>query len=238
MGWERTGDRCAHSGSQPREPTHSDSSRPTATPAERNRRWEALSPTPSDCIRHRIRAWGSRGRRFKSGRPDQKVQVRRGSGFSLGPLICIRPLAQGPGWRRFRWFGGWGEACLGCLPLVAAMSLRPGWRVKRREALARRRRRRSGRGCPAAARSGGGAGSWGGLADWWEGVWADLLGLWRWPWRGVLRAEWAGEGSQPYLGARALIGPGHMMMDGVAPAGRGCGRSVFCGRPPCVFPAG
>jgi hypothetical protein len=25
--------------------------------------------------------WGSRGRRFKSGRPDQKVQVRRGFGF-------------------------------------------------------------------------------------------------------------------------------------------------------------
>lgn len=27
--------------------------------------------------------------------------------------------------------------------------------------------------------------------------------------------------------------PGHMMMDGVSPAWRGCGRSVFCGRPPC-----
>jgi hypothetical protein len=42
-------------GSQPREPTCSDSSRLTATPTEHNRRWE-------------------------------KVQVRRGSGFSLGPL--------------------------------------------------------------------------------------------------------------------------------------------------------
>ena len=30
--------------------------------------------------------WGSRGRRFKSGRPDQKVQVRRGSGFAPGPF--------------------------------------------------------------------------------------------------------------------------------------------------------
>jgi hypothetical protein len=33
---------------------------------------------------------GSRGRRFKSGRPDQKVQVRRGAGFSLGPLFDLR----------------------------------------------------------------------------------------------------------------------------------------------------
>jgi hypothetical protein len=29
---------------------------------------------------------GSRGRRFKSGRPDQKVQVRRGSGSHSGPF--------------------------------------------------------------------------------------------------------------------------------------------------------
>ena len=34
--------------------------------------------------------WGSRGRRFKSGRPDQKVQVRRGSGFRPGPLFDLR----------------------------------------------------------------------------------------------------------------------------------------------------
>jgi hypothetical protein len=34
--------------------------------------------------------WGSRGRRFKSGRPDQKVQVRRGSGFKPGPLFDLR----------------------------------------------------------------------------------------------------------------------------------------------------
>ena len=46
--------------------------------------------TASDQARHRIRAWGSRGRRFKSGRPDQKFQVRRGTGFSLGPLSDLR----------------------------------------------------------------------------------------------------------------------------------------------------
>src|SRR6266851_966183 len=41
--------------------------------------------------------WGSRGRRFKSGRPDQKVQVRRGSGFSLGPLFDLRePIGEPP----------------------------------------------------------------------------------------------------------------------------------------------
>jgi hypothetical protein len=37
-----------------------------------------------------IHSWGSRGRRFKSGRPDQKVQVRRGTGFLLGPLSDLR----------------------------------------------------------------------------------------------------------------------------------------------------
>src|SRR6185437_12614817 len=41
--------------------------------------------------------WGSRGRRFKSGRPDQKVQVRRGSGFSLRPLFDLRePIGEPP----------------------------------------------------------------------------------------------------------------------------------------------
>jgi hypothetical protein len=35
-------------------------------------------------------SWGSRGRRFKSGRPDQKVQVRRGSELALGPLSDLR----------------------------------------------------------------------------------------------------------------------------------------------------
>jgi hypothetical protein len=41
--------------------------------------------------------WGSRGRRFKSGRPDQKVQVRRGSGFGLGPLSDLRePIGEPP----------------------------------------------------------------------------------------------------------------------------------------------
>ena len=41
--------------------------------------------------------WGSRGRRFKSGRPDQKFQVRRGSGFSLGPLFDLRePIGEPP----------------------------------------------------------------------------------------------------------------------------------------------
>jgi hypothetical protein len=34
--------------------------------------------------------WGSRGRRFKSGRPDQKVQVRRGTRFRSGPLFDLR----------------------------------------------------------------------------------------------------------------------------------------------------
>src|SRR5579859_3183492 len=41
--------------------------------------------------------WGSRGRRFKSGRPDQKVQVRRGSGFAPGPLFDHRePIGEPP----------------------------------------------------------------------------------------------------------------------------------------------
>jgi hypothetical protein len=40
---------------------------------------------------------GSRGLRFKSGRPDQRVQVRRGSGFSLGPLFDLRePIGEPP----------------------------------------------------------------------------------------------------------------------------------------------
>jgi hypothetical protein len=77
-------------GSQSWEPTPSDLPRFTVISSGGFCWWEALRSTPSDRGRHRIRAWGSRGRRFKSGRPDQKVQVRRGSGFSLGPLFDLR----------------------------------------------------------------------------------------------------------------------------------------------------
>jgi hypothetical protein len=41
---------------------------------------------------------------------------------------------------------------------------------------------------------------------------------------------WRG-GSRTYLGPRALMVPGDMMIDRVSPALRGCGRSFFSGRP-------
>jgi hypothetical protein len=46
-------------------------------PAGRICRGEAPRPTPSDRPRHPIRAWGSRGRRFKSGRPDHCLAGQR-----------------------------------------------------------------------------------------------------------------------------------------------------------------
>jgi hypothetical protein len=52
-------------------------------PAGRICREEAPRPTPSDRTRHTIRAWGSRGRRFKSGRPDADQSPVRFGGTGL-----------------------------------------------------------------------------------------------------------------------------------------------------------
>jgi hypothetical protein len=62
--------------SQLREPRPSDSL-DSSRPLEANLQAEAPRPTPSDRPRHRIRAWGSRGRRFKSGRPDHCIAGQR-----------------------------------------------------------------------------------------------------------------------------------------------------------------
>jgi hypothetical protein len=60
------------------------------------------------------------------------------------------------------------------------------------------------------------------------GFWAGRLQV-RDPGRGVVwPEEKAGQGSQPYLGARARgAGPGHRMMDWVAPACRGAAAQSF-----------
>ena len=42
----------------------------------RNRRWEALWPTTADLSRRCVRGWGSRGRGFRSRRPDLFSQAR------------------------------------------------------------------------------------------------------------------------------------------------------------------
>ena len=66
---DRQGNRGANYGSQC-PPTPPDLPRPRGV----NPQGEAPRPTPSDRPRHPIRAWGSRGRRFESGRPDQSCR--------------------------------------------------------------------------------------------------------------------------------------------------------------------
>ena len=89
---DRQGIRGANYGSQcPLTPP--DSPRPPGA----NLQEEAPRPTPSDRPRHPIRAWGSRGRRFKSGRPDQRCRCRghfasrrdgRGAGSAVARRRC------------------------------------------------------------------------------------------------------------------------------------------------------
>jgi hypothetical protein len=83
-------------GSQVRVPLLSDSPGLTLTPSGANLQGAAPCPTPSDRPRHPIRAWGSRGRRFKSGRPDQCLAGQKGFRILVRDPFLIFGSQTGP----------------------------------------------------------------------------------------------------------------------------------------------
>jgi hypothetical protein len=84
---DRQGIRGANYGSHC-PPAPPDSPRPRGA----NLQGAALRPTPSDLPRQPIRAGGSRGRRFKSGRPDQLARsVDQGTPPRSAGLLSSRP---------------------------------------------------------------------------------------------------------------------------------------------------